>query len=323
MIGRRELIALVAGPAAWPLTVRAQPSKTPTIGVLLLGRTQLEPFLSDLRRGLRDRGYTEGANIRLEIRLAEGKAELLAQSAAELVRLKVDIIVAFQTPACTAAKQATAEIPIVMVRAGDPVATSMVASYARPGGNITGTSAGVEETVGHLVGLMHETFPSARWFAALLNEKDPFSKVLLQASDAAARKFGIEMVPILVPPSDPLERAFEVMAGRQVTAVLSGLAAGFGAEVVGQMAMRYRLPLFASNPDVPRAGGLMSYAANFSALHRETAVYIDKILKGSKPADLAVSFPAKFEMVINLKTARALGVSIPKAVLAQADEVIE
>ena len=323
MIGRRELIALVVGPAAWPLTVRAQPSKTPTIGVLLLGRTQLEPFLSDLRLGLRDRGYTEGANIRLEIRLAEGKAELLAQSAAELVRLKVDIIVAFQTPACTAAKQATAEIPIVMVRAGDPVATGMVASYARPGGNITGTSAGVEETVGHLVGLMHETFPSARWFAALLNEKDPFSKVLLHASDAAARKFGIEMVPILVQPSDPLERAFEVMAGRQVTAVLSGLAAGFGAEVVGQMAMRYRLPFFASNPDVPRAGGLMSYAANFNALHRETAVYIDKILKGSKPADLAVSFPTKFEMVINLKTARALGVGIPKAVLAQADEVIE
>ena len=323
MIGRRELMTLVGGAVAWPRPAPAQPAKTPTIGVLLLGRAQLEPFLSDFRGGLRDRGYTDGVNIRLEIRLADGKAELLAERAAELVRLKVDIIVAFQTPACTAAKQATAEIPIVMVRAGDPVATGLVASYARPGGNITGTSAGVAETVGNLVGLMHETLPSMRRFAAVLNEKDPFTKVLLQAADAAARKFGIEMVPILMQPSDPLERAFEVMAGRQVTAALVGLAAGFRAEVIAQMAMKYRLPFFATDPAVPRAGGLMSYAASFNALHRETAVYVDKILKGSKPADLAVSFPTKFEMVINLKTARALGVGIPKAVLAQADEVIE
>ena len=257
---RREFIGLVGGAAAWPLTARAQQAKTPTIGVLLLGSAQLEPFLSDFRRGLRDRGYTDGVNLRLEIRSADGNAGLLAERAAELVRLKVDIIVAFQTPACTAAKQATAEIPIVMVRAGDPVATGLVASYARPGGNITGTSSGVAETVGNLVGLMHETLPSGQRFAVLLNKNDPFTKVLLQTSGAAARKFGIEMVPMLMQSSDPLERAFEVMRGRQVTAALGGLAAVFRAEAIAQMALKFRLPFFAIDPALPRAGGLMSYA---------------------------------------------------------------
>jgi putative ABC transport system substrate-binding protein len=322
---RRAFIALLGGAAlAWPRPVRAQPARTPTIGILVLARASLEPFLGDLRSGLRDRGYADGVNIRLEIRVADGRAELLAERAAELVRLKADIIVAFQTPACTAAQRATAEIPIVMVRAGDPVATGLVASYARPGGNITGTSAGVAETVGNLVALMHETFPSAQRFAALLNATDPFTQVLQQAGDAAARRFGTEMVLVLRQPSDPLEPSFEDLAGRRVTAVFGSLGAVLGrAEALAQMAMKYRLALFSTDAAVPRAGGLMSYAADFNALHRETAVYIDKILKGSRPADLAVSFPTKFEMVINLKTARTLGLAIPQAVLAQADEVIE
>lgn len=172
---------------SWPLPLSAQQAKMPTIGLLLLGNALLEPFLSDFRGGLREKGYTEGRSIRLEIRTADGKAELLAERAAELVRLKVDVIVAFQTPASTAAKRATTEIPIVMVRAGDPVATGLVASYARPGGNVTGTSAGVQETVGNLVGLIHQTLKPvhSHRIAALLNERDPFTKVLLAAIVAA------------------------------------------------------------------------------------------------------------------------------------------
>ena len=322
---RRTFIATVGGAAvAWPLALRAQQAKTPTIGLLLLGNALLEPFLSDFRGGLRDKGYTEGSTVRLEIRTAEGQPELLAERAAELVGLKVDIIVAFQTPACTAAKQATTEIPIVIVRAGDPVATGLIASYARPGGNITGTSAGVAETVGNAVGLMHETLKSAQRFAALLSATDPFTKILLPAMDAAAAKFGIKMVPTLIQPSEPLETAFAGMAAKQVTAVLGGLAGGLGrAEDLAGLAMKYRLPLFANDPAVPKAGGLMSYAAIFTALHRETAVYVDRILTGTKPAELAVSFPTKFEMVLNLKTAKALGIIIPPLVLARADEVIE
>lgn len=325
---RREFVGSIGGAAiAWPLALSAQQAKPPTIGVLLLGSTQLEPFLSNFRGGLRDAGYTEGSTLRLEIRTGDGKPELLAERAAELVRLKVDVIVAFQTPACTAAKQATADIPIVMVRAGDPVATGLVASYARPGGNITGTSAGVEDTVGNLVGLMYETVKSTsttQRFGVLLIETDPFTKVLLAAIDGAARKFGVETVPVLIQPSDLLEAAFEAMAAKKLTAVLGGLAAGLiRAQVLAELAMKHRLPLFANDPAVPKAGGLMSYAAIYTAVHRETAGYVDKILKATKPADLAVSFPTKFEMVLNLKTAKALGLAIPPLVLARADEVIE
>jgi putative tryptophan/tyrosine transport system substrate-binding protein len=325
---RRQFMAGIGGTAVgWPLAAHAQQQKTPTIGVLLLGNALLEPFLSDFRGGLRDKGHTEGSTFRLEVRTAGGKSEFLAEQAAELVRLKVDIIVAFQTPACTAAKQATAAIPIVMVRAGDPVATGLIASYARPGGNITGTSAGVAETVGNVVGLMHETMSPAKSpqrLGALFSATDSFTKIILPAVEATARKLGIETVPVLLQPQDTLEAAFQAMAAKQVTAVVGGLAAGLGlAPALAALAMTHRLPLFATDPAVPRAGGLMSYAASFGALHRETADYVDRMLKGAKPADLAVSFPTRFEMALNLKTAKTLGISIPQLVLARADEVIE
>lgn len=320
---RREAISVIgSGVVAWP--IHAQVAKTPTIGVLFLGGALLETFLSDFRGGLRDKGYTEGSTVRLEIRTGEGKPELLAERAAELVRSRVDVIVAFQTPACAAAKKATAEIPIVMVRAGDPIASGLVASYARPGGNITGTSAGVAEVVGNLVALMHDTLKPARRFAVVLGAADPFTTILLRAIDAAAQKFGMEMVPTLIQPSESLEQAFAGLPAKRVSAVLGGLAAGLGrAEGLVELAMTYRLPFFATDPAVPKAGGLMSYAAHFTALHRETAGYVDRILKGAKPAELAVSFPTRFEMVLNLKTAAALGLTIPPLVLARADEVIE
>ena len=297
---RREFIALVGGAAtAWPLPLSAQQGRVPTIGVLVFGSPPPEPFLKDLRAGLRDVGYTEGRNIRLEVRTAEGKANLLPEKAAELVRLKVDIIVPFQTPASTAAKQATSEIPIVMVRAGDPVVTGLIASLARPGGNVTGTSAGVAETVGKVVELIREVIPSARRIAVLANEMDPFAKPYLAAVGAGARSVGMEMVPIMARPSEPLGPAFETMIGKRVDAFMAMLS--FVRREVVELALKHRLPLFSTDRLVPVAGALMSYAANFEALHRETAVYIDKILKGSKPADLPVAFPTKFELAINLK----------------------
>ena len=318
---RREFIALVGGAAAaWPLPLSAQQGRVPTIGVLVFGNPPPEPFLTDLRAGLRDVGYTEGRNIRLEVRTTEGKANLLPEKAAELVRLKVDIIVTFQTPASTAAKQATSEIPIVMVRAGDPVATGLIASLARPGGNVTGTSAGVAETVGKVVELIREAIPSARRIAVLANEMDPFAKPYLAAIGAGARSVGMEMVPIMARPSEPLGPAFETMTGKRVDAFIP---MSFMRREGVELALKHRLPLFSTDRRVTVAGALMSYAAHFEALHRETAVYIDKILKGSKPADLPVAFPTKFELVINMRTAKALGLAIPQSLLLRADEVIQ
>ena len=213
---RREFITLFGGTVvAWPLTVRAQqPANVPTIGVLVLGTPEPEPFLKALRDGLRDIGYIEGQNIRLDIRTAEGKSDLLPVKAAELVRLKVDIIVTFQTPPSTAAKLATSEIPIVMAGAGDPVGTGLIASLARPGGNVTGLSAGAAEVAGKIVELIHEVLPSARRVAVLANETDTFTKLFLAQIDRGVRSLSMEMQPIMVQPAEPLEAAFETMTGQ-------------------------------------------------------------------------------------------------------------
>jgi ABC-type uncharacterized transport system substrate-binding protein len=322
-VRRREFITLLGGAgAAWPLGARAQqPGKLPTIGVLVLGNPPPEPFLSALRDGLRDLGYTEGRNIRLEVRTAEGRSDLLREKAEELVRRKVDIIVTFQTPPSLAAKQATSEIPIVMASAGDPVETGLIASLARPGGNVTGFSGGVAELAGKSVELIRDVLPNARRIAVLADETDPFTKPLLAQIGSAAHSVGMQMDPVMVRPSEPLEPAFESMSRSQMNAVIT--QGSTLRKEAADFAMKYRLPSFSGSRALPVLGGLMSYGANREALYRETAVYIDKILKGSKPADLPVAFPTKFELVINLKTAKALGIEIPPTLLARADEVIE
>jgi putative tryptophan/tyrosine transport system substrate-binding protein len=322
---RRDFIMLggaaVATSICWPLAARAQQPKLPTIGVLVLGTPPPESFLQALRDGLRDVGYTEGRNIRLEIRSAEGKADLLPEKAAELVGRKVDIIVGFQTPASLAAKQATSEIPIVMGPAGDPVGTGLIASLARPGGNVTGLSAGTAEVAGKSVELIRDVLPSARRLAVLANETDPFTKPLLAQIGAGARSVGMETEPVMVRPGEPLERAFESMTGSQVDAVI--IQPSILRKEAVDLALKHRLPSFSGSRDMPALGGLISYGADRDALYRETAVYIDKILKGSKPADLPVAFPTKFVLVINLKTAKALGIAVPAELLGRADEVIE
>jgi putative ABC transport system substrate-binding protein len=318
---RREFIVALGGAASWPLAARAQQTKVPTIGVLLLGIPDPAPFLKALHVGLRDRNYFDGRNIRLEIRSAEGQQALLAEKAAELVRQRVDIIVVFQTPAALAAKQATGEIPIVMGQVGDPVASGLVASLARPGGNITGLAGGAAEVIGKVVELTRELLPNARRVAALVNRSDQFAKLFIEGVDAGVRRLGMEMEPVALQPADPLEPAFEMMTRKKVDAVII-MSTIFKKEAV-DLATKHRLPLLSSARVVPASGGFASYSPDYNAQWRDTAEYIDKILKGSKPADLPVAFPTKFELIVNLKTAKALGLTVSPTLLARADEVIE
>jgi putative ABC transport system substrate-binding protein len=314
-------IFALGGAAAWPFITHAQQTKVSVIGVLVLGSPPPEDFLKRLRDALRDVGYTEDRNIRLEIRSAKGNPDLLIDRVAELVRLKVDIIVAFQTQAATAAKQATKEIPIVMALVGDPLGAGLVANYARPGGNLTGIAAGSTEVAGKTVELIREVIPSARRFAVLANETDPFTKPFLAAIGLGAGNAGMEMDIVRARPGLPLDGAFESIAAKRVNAVV--IQGSMVRKEAVELAMKHRLPAFGISRDLPETGGLMGYFANHAEMYRDTAVYIDKILKGAKPSDLPVNFPTKFELVVNVKAAKVLGLVVPPSLLARADEVIE
>jgi putative tryptophan/tyrosine transport system substrate-binding protein len=318
---RRDFITLIGGAAAWPLAARAQQAKVPTVGVLVLGSPPPEEFFRALRDGLREVGYTEDRNIKLEIRSAEGKASFLPERAAELVRLKVDVIVAYQTPPAIAAKQATGEIPIVFSSVGDALGTGLVATFARPGGNATGATAGTAEVAGKTVELIRELIPSAQRFAVLANETDPFTKSYLAAIGDSANRIGLAMEAIMARPAQPLEQAFERMGAARTEAVI--IQGSLIRKDAADLALRHRLPSLAGPSIWPRLGGLVSYTADFGAMLRETALYVHKILDGAKPADLPVSFPTRFALGVNLKTAKALGLELPPTLLARADEVIE
>jgi putative tryptophan/tyrosine transport system substrate-binding protein len=319
---RREFITLIGGAAAaWPLGARAQQARVYTIGVLTLTSPSPEPLLKALREGLRDAGYVEGRNLRLEIRSAAGRPDLQLEKATELVRLKVDLIITFFTPTALAAKQATRDIPIVMAGAGDPVAVGLVASLARPGGNVTGQSSGGAEVAGKSVELIRELIPAARRVGVLADESDPFAKPYVAQIGQAARSAGMEVEPIMTRPGQPLEGAFETLTGNRVDGLL--IQGSIARKEMLDLAIKHRLPALTSTRLGPPLGALMSYGSDYFALARESAVYVDKILKGAKPADLPVAFPIKFELIINLKTAKLLGLEIPQTVLARADEVIE
>jgi putative tryptophan/tyrosine transport system substrate-binding protein len=319
---RREFITLLGGAAAaWPLAARAQQTKVPTIGVLVLGNPDPASFLKAFREGLQKVGYIEGQNIRLEFRSAGGKVSLIPEAATELVRLKVGIIVAWQTPAITAAKQATNDIPIVMASAGDPVGTGLIASLSRPGGNVTGTASFGPELAAKNIELIRDVLPSARRVAVLANATDPFTKPFLAHIELAARTLAIEIAPIMLRPGEEFDAAFEDMRREQVDAVF--IQPSLLRKGPVDLALKHRLPSFSINRLLPATGGLMSYSLNFAHVIYESAVYVDKILKGSKPVDLPVAQPTKFELTINLKTAKVLGLTVPPTVLARADEVIE
>jgi putative ABC transport system substrate-binding protein len=315
---RRAFLKLLGGSVvAWPVVARAQ-ARLPTVGVLALGNPPVEPFVKGLREGLLAIGYGED-RIRLEVQSAAGVASRLPQLAGELVGRKVDVIVAYQTPAATAAKQATGDIPIVMAGVGDPVGTGLVASLSRPEGNVTGSTVGTIETAGKLVELIREIMPAAQRFAVLANETDPFTGPFLAENERVGRNIGLAMEAFRVRPADSLEAVFQKMTDQRVDAVI--IQGSLVRKDAIELAARHRLPSLSANATVPRSGGLMSYSAG--AFFRETAAYVDKLLKGAKPADLPVSFPSKFDLIVNLQTAKALGLTISPIVLARADEVIE
>ena len=323
---RREFITLFRGAAAasmfWPLPLAAQQPKLPRIGVLLTANP--EPFWSEFRKGLREHGYGEGQNIQFELRSADGKQDLLRALADELVRLKVDIIVASQTPAVIAARQATSGIPIVMAPAGDPVATGLISSLARPGGNITGLSGTSAELGAKTLELVREVLPSTRRVAVLANAADPFSRSFVEQIEQGGRTLGIAIQTIMVRGEEEFAAAFAAMDKERADAVM--VQGSLPSKPVLDLALKHRLPAVGGGVGgrlFAQEGGLMSYSGNQNDQYRRAAFYIDRILRGAKPADLPVEQPTRYDLVINLKTAKALGITVPPTVLARADEVIE
>jgi len=319
---RRKFIAVVGGAVvAWPLAASAQQSKVVSIGVLVRGAPGWQGFWQSFPEALRELGYIEGKNIRFEFRSDEGEISRLPKLAAELVRLNVDVIVTWYTPAATAAKQATHDIPIVCALCGDLVGTGLVESLARPGGNVTGNTLLAPQTSAKLVELIREIVPSAQRVAALANAPDPFSKSFLKGLQLAGEATGISIGPILIHSAEELDAAFLAMEKSRPDAVI--VQPSLPISRAAELALKYRIPTACAVSAFVRVGGLVAYFGAEADIYRRAAVFVDKILKGAKPADLPVEQPTKFELVINLKTAKALGLTMPPTLLARADEVIE
>ena len=316
---RREFITLLGGAVAWSFAARAQQPKLPRIGILIPANP--EPFWNEFQQGLREHDYIEGRTIQFEFRSAEGKPNLLRGLADELVRLKVDIIVASQTPAVTAARQATTEIPIVMAPAGDPVGTGLISSLTRPGGNITGLSSTTAELGVKILELIRDVLPSTRRVAVLANAVDPFSRPFSELIEDGGRTLGIAIQTIKVRRVEELDAAFAAMDKERADAVI--VQPSLPRKPALDLALKHRLPAIGPASLLPREGGLMSYSGAQNDTYRRAAFYIDRILKGAKPADLPVEQPTRYELIVNLKIAKALGITIPTTVLARADEVIE
>ncbi len=325
---RTVVIAFSLGALAAPLTATAQPAqKVPRIG--WLGgptRESAEPFVREFQRGLRDLGWVEGQNIVIEWRFAGGRAQRLAELAAELVRLRVDLIVVPSTPTALAAKNATQTIPIVTVAVGDPVGLGLVASLARPGGNITGLTGTVgPEIAGKLVDLLRQTFPKVSRMTVLWHPATPGNALWLREAQTAARVLGVELQDLEAHSPNDFDSAFAAMKTKRAGALLLAGDIMFLTHRtrLADLAAKSRLPTMCSLREYVEAGGLMSYGPSSPDLFHRAATYVDRILKGANPADLPVEQPTKFELVINLKTAKALGITIPQTVLLRADEVIE
>ncbi|HZY23393.1 MAG TPA: ABC transporter substrate-binding protein [Beijerinckiaceae bacterium] len=319
---RREVIAGLGAAAAWPRPARAQPSPMKRIGALVIGNADVPSFQKELREGLSELGRIEGRHYVIELRSANGQLSRLAELAAELVRLKVDVIVALFTPCGLAAKEATRDIPIVILT-GDPLGTGLVDSLSRPGGNVTGLSQMAAETHGKCLELFRDMLPSARRLAVMINAADPlFATSLLKQVRRAGSGTGVEIGPVLmIRGAEELETAFAAVATEKVDAVV--LQASFPTSRMVELALANRLPAATGLRAFAEIGGLMSYNADTRLLFRRAATFVDKIWRGDKPADLPIEQPTKFELVINLKTAKAIGLELPESFLLRADEVIE
>jgi putative ABC transport system substrate-binding protein len=319
---RREFITLLGGAAAWPLAARAQQQpKVYRIGALFVGNADVESFRAQLSDELRKSGYVEGRNVFFELRSAEEKLDRLPKLAAELVDLKVDVIVAVYTPCAIAAKQATREIPIVIM-SGDPLGTGLVPSLNHPGGNVTGVSLMAAELFGKCVELIRDMLPTVHRVAALGNAADPFSRPFLEQVQLAGKSTGIEIAPaIMVRSPDAIDEAFAAMKKEGAGAVV--VQGSLSSKNTAELALKHRLPAVSVPRSFPEAGGLMSYGLDGPDSFRRAATFVVKVLQGGNPADMPVEQPTKFELVINLKTAKTLALTIADSFLLRADTVIE
>jgi putative tryptophan/tyrosine transport system substrate-binding protein len=323
---RRDFITLFSSTAVWPFPAAAQTSpRIPRVGFLGAGSPTLSGRnLDALRQGLRALGHVEGQTIALEIRWAEGRPERMSELAVELLRLGIDVLVVGTSQAALAAKKATQTTPIVLVAGADPVGMGLVASLSHPGGNVTGLSLSNEELSSKRVQLLKEFVPVLARVAVLKNPLlTGHTTFFWQDTEAAARKLGLELQPLEVRGVDDLELAFAAARlGNAQALIAFDDIIPYRPRVIA-LAADHRIPAMYGFRDFPDNGGLMSYGANIPALFRRAATFVDRILKGAKPADLPVELPTKFEFVVNLKTAKALGLAIPPAILASADDVIE
>src|SRR6185437_13508119 len=323
---RREFIALLGGVAVtWPLAANAQ-SKTPLIGFMGNSTAALEANLVDaFREGLREHGYEEGRNIVIEYRWADGKYERFPALVAELIAAKVEVIVTAGTPAALAMKKATTTVPLVMVAVGDPVGTGLVPSLARPGGNLTGLSSVAPDLEGKRLQLLREVVPALSHVAMFINSLNPFHVSSMRQARAAAQSMGIKLQLHDIRKSEDLDDAFAAIRKERPDAVLILADRVFlhNRERMIDFTKEQRLPNVNAYKELVEVGGLMSYGPSYEDMHKRAAIYVDKILKGAKPADLPIEQPSKFTFIVNLKAAKALGVTVPSQLLGLADQLIE
>ena len=304
-----------------PLAASGQPRATPRVGVLV-AESAPHPFTEAFRSGMRDLGYVEGQNVAIEWRYADGLFARAVELATELVRLKVDLIAAHHTPAVKASMNVTSTIPIVMSPAGAPIQAGLIKSLAQPGGNVTGLSSMEAELGTKRLQLLVDMIPGLKRVAVLGARTDPFTRPYVQDFQDAATRLGLQLLPLLVDGPRQFEGAFAEMSKTAAQAVvIQPLFQPHTSKIV-ELAAKHRLAVMSSYRDTTQAGGLISYSADHAAYFQRAAIFVDKILKGAKPSSLPVEQPAKFELVVNLKTAKGLGLSLPQSVLVGADEII-
>ena len=324
---RREFIAGLGGAAVWPVVARGQqqPTKLPAIGLLGSDTAVAQIQMTDafLER-LRELGWSAERNLVIEYRWAEGHTERLVELANELVRLKVDLIVTHNTPPTLAAKKATSAIPIVFASAGDPVGSGIVASLSRPGGNVAGMSSVETETAGKRVELLHELLPDLRGLAVLTDVGNPNGVRVTSEATAAAHRLGLKALVFEIRQDEDIDAAFKAFQGRAQALYVEAVPVLFAnRDRINTLALAARLPTMHGVQELAKGGGLMSYGPDWPDMWRRSADLVDKILRGTKPSDIPVEQPIKFDLVINLKTSKAIGLKVPPTLLARADEVIE
>jgi putative ABC transport system substrate-binding protein len=326
-VKRRELMLLVGGAmTAWPFATRAQQKAMPVIG--FLGSTSpgpYAPFVAAFRQGLAETGYVEGQNLAIEYRWAEGSYDRLPALATDLVGRKVDLIATSGSPSAPAAKGATSTIPIVFTALGDPVGAGLVASLARPGGNLTGSSIMAIELTAKRLELLYELVPQAGVIALLVNPNGLNAEPTIREAQKAARAKGVQLAILRTGTESEIDAAFASLVQLHAGGLIVGAEPFFTSrrDQLVALAARHAVPAIYELREFAASGGLISYGASITASYRLAGIYAGKILKGAKPADMPIEQPTKFELVINLKTANALGLTVPQSILARADEVIE